>query len=272
MGREGRPLLSLPYGQRLLPGTLLGRYNRFLADVRLEQNGAVLTAHCVNTGRMEGLTRPGTRVWLSHHPERKTRLKYTWEITELDGYMVGTNTATPNRIVGELLARGLLRGLSGHTELRAEKSYGDGSRMDFWLLKGGREHFVEVKNCHLVYPDGRGYFPDSPSVRAARHMHELIEAAGRGVRAWVIFTVQRTAVFAVRPSDAHDPDFARAAREARAAGVRFIALQVHPTPEALVVERRIPVDLRPYPTARQEKWRAALRAQTPAWFRSAPEH
>ena len=270
-GAGAAPLLRLPYRRPLLAGVLLGRYKRFLADVRLEKSGEVVTAHCVNTGRMEGLTRPGRRVWLSHDPERKAKLKYTWEITEIDGRLVGTNTAMPNRIVGEMLAQGLLRGLSGAEEVRPEKSYGNGSRMDFWVLKGGRENYIEVKNCHLVYPDNRGYFPDSPSARAARHVEELMEAAGRGVRAWVVCTVQRPDVVAVRPSDAHDPVFARAAREAAAAGVRFVGLQVRPAPECLVVERRIPVDLRPYPTERQERWRAELRAQAPAWFREAPE-
>ena len=32
----------------------------------------------------------------------------------------------------------------------------------------------EVKNCHMVYPDGNGYFPDSVSARASRHMQELL--------------------------------------------------------------------------------------------------
>ena len=34
-------------------------------------------------------------------------------------------------------------------------------------------HYVEVKNCHLVYSDGWGYFPDSVSERASRHVEAL---------------------------------------------------------------------------------------------------
>lgn len=265
------PLLEIPYRQPLLPGILLGRYKRFLADVRLEGCGTRVTAHCVNTGRMEGLTKPGRRVWLSHDPEKKGRLKYTWEITEVDGQLTGTNTAMPNRIAAKLLDARLIRGLTRWEEMRAEKSYANGSRMDFWLREGLQEHYVEVKNCHLVYPDGRGYFPDSKSDRAAKHMRELMEAARKGIRAWVIFTVQRTDVRAVRPSDVHDPAFSDAAREAAGAGVTFLAFQVRPTPERLIVERRIPVDLRSYPTVRQAQWREELRAQAPAWFTNPPE-
>eukprot|EP00971_Amphidinium_carterae_P331543 6465173-Amphidinium_carterae.2 len=37
-----------------------------------------------------------------------------------------------------------------------------------------QRHYVEVKNCHMVYPDGNGYCPDSVSVRASRqHTNRL---------------------------------------------------------------------------------------------------
>lgn len=48
----------------LIRGTLIQRYQRFLADVRLT-NGEIVTAHCANTGSMMGrevVTRQGTRL------------------------------------------------------------------------------------------------------------------------------------------------------------------------------------------------------------------
>merc|ERR1740117_2389318 len=48
------------------------------------------------------------------------------------------------------------------------------SRVDFWLRDAdGVEHWLEVKNCHLVYADGWGYFPDSVSERCKRHCRDL---------------------------------------------------------------------------------------------------
>ncbi|MEM9191977.1 MAG: DNA/RNA nuclease SfsA, partial [Myxococcota bacterium] len=130
--------------------------------------------------------------------------------------------------------------------LRREVAYAPGSRIDFVLDRAEGPHFIEVKNCHLVYPDRRGYFPDSVSERAARHMSELAELARAGERASVIFTVQRPDARSIRPSDLHDPRFATEVRRAAEAGVRFTALAIRPTLTGYVVESPIPVDVRPY--------------------------
>jgi sugar fermentation stimulation protein A len=58
----------------LTAGTLLRRYQRFVADVKLE-TGEIVTAHCPNTGSMQGCCEPGRTVYLSKHnnPNRKRR-------------------------------------------------------------------------------------------------------------------------------------------------------------------------------------------------------
>lgn len=256
---SAQPLLVIPHETPLLEGRLLRRYNRFLADIDLPGVG-IVAAHCVNTGCMEGLVRPGARVWVSHHPSPSRKLVYTWEMVEVDGVLVGANTAMPNRFVRRLIEARLLRGLSRFDEVVAERRYGTNSRVDFWLRKGRSEHFVEVKNCHLVYPDGRGYFPDSVSERASKHLEELIDVVRSGHRATVLFTIQRPDARAIRPSDVHDPVFAETARRAHAAGVAFRALLIVPTREGYIVDRQVPVDSRPYGLRRQRRWREQHRA------------
>lgn len=246
----------------LVEGRLLRRRKRFLADVELA-DGSVVTAHCVNTGAMEGLTRPGLTVWISRAANPKRKLAWTWELAEVDGRIYGTNTAEPNRIVRELLERSALPWLGKFDEMRPEKPYGEGSRVDFWLRRGRREVYLEVKNCHLIYPDGRAYFPDSVSARATGHLEELAAVASRNVRSHVLFTCQMPGVKAVRPSDVHDPDFAAAARRVRGEGVRFSALEIVHTPEEIRITRRLPVDLKPYGLARIERWRRAGRSSSP---------
>jgi sugar fermentation stimulation protein A len=250
------PLLVVPHETPLVRGRFLGRRKRFFADVRLDDRREVV-AHCVNTGRMEGMLRPGARVWLSPAPEGRARkLAFTWELVELDGTLLGANTSMANRLVRALLVARRLAGFRRYSELRPEYRYGERSRVDFWVRSGTRQHFVEVKNCHLVHPDGVGYFPDAPSERAVRHLRELALEVARGHQATVVFSVLRRGARRVRPSDFHDPTFASAAREAARAGVRFRALEIRPTLRDYVIERELPVDLRPYSTERVALWHA----------------
>lgn len=221
-------------------------------------SGEVVTAHCVNTGAMEGLTRPGIPVWLSDSNNPKRKLKYTWELAEVDGRMWGVNTSLPNRMVARLLEGQHLPWLAHWTAIRAEKKYGEKSRVDFWLTDADREHFLEVKNCHLLYPDGYAYFPDCVSARAAGHLHELcncITDSDGGVTAEVLFVVQIDGATGVRPSDLHDPTFATAARLAASHGVKFSAIGVSHTAEAITIYGPLPVDLEPYETLKHELWR-----------------
>ncbi len=255
--------IRIPRTRTLQEGVLIRRYKRFLADVELT-DGRLVTAHCVNTGAMEGLTQPGIRVWVSAAQNPARKLAFTWELAEVGGLIYGVDTSAPNRFVRDLLSRRLLPWLADYDELAAEKRYpGTLRRADFWMRSGEREVWIEVKNCHLVYPDSRAYFPDCVSDRAAAHMRELAamtrEGEGR-VSAETLFFVQTPGATAVRPSDVHDPVFAEAARTAALAGVRFSALLVLQTPEKTVIEARIPVDLKPYATDCVAGWREEARS------------
>lgn len=250
-----------------MEGRLVERWDRFIAEVALE-NGTVVRAHCVNPGRMEGLLVRGSRVWLTPAPEgSKRKLRYTWTLMEHAGAIVGVDTTAPNRIVESALRAKAIPGLRRFRTLAREVKEPDGSRVDF-LLEGKTPHRVEVKNCHLVYPDGYAYFPDTVSERATRHVDHLADTVREGEKATVLFVVQRPEpIRAVRPSMLHDPDLADACRRAAEAGVRFRAVQVRPTPEAYEVTRTVPVDLEAYDPEPQIPWRDRGRALG-GWRRS----
>lgn len=247
--------LRIKRGIPLFSGRLIKRYNRFLADILLD-SGEEITAHCVNTGRMEGLTRPGLRVWVSlaKNPDRK--LKHTWELTEVAGEIIGTNTSFPNGFVKFLLEHRCLPMFPEYESFQSEVKIGPSHRVDFQLnLANGKRHLIEVKNCHLVYPDRIAYFPDSVSERATKHLHGLVECLDERTTASVLHFCQIPNVKALRPSDAHDPVFANAARLTKTQGLNFFGLCLLQTPEEIVVQGQIPVDLEPYSLAPVELWK-----------------
>jgi sugar fermentation stimulation protein A len=246
----------------LLEGRLVRRYERFIAEVRL--GGRVVRAHCVNPGRMEGMVVPDARVWLSEAPGR--HLPYTWELIELEGRLVGANTSLPNKLVGEVLRQRLLPGLDDATSVQAERVFGRGHRVDFLLERPSGAHYVEVKNCHLVYPDGLGYFPDSVSARATSHVEALTRLVKKGAQATVLFTLQRDDAQGLRPSAFHDPAFASAMRAAVKAGLTTRAVRLVPTLEGIRFDGEVPVDVERHAVAEVRDWSRAY-DETSGWQR-----
>ena len=93
---------------------------------------------------------------------------------------------------------------------------------------------MEVKGCTLEV-DGIGYFPDAPSLRGVKHLHELIRAKGEGYQAAVAFVIQMDGVKEVRPNTATHPEFALALAEAKRAGVEVLMLQCHIEPDEILI-------------------------------------
>ncbi|MBW2096113.1 MAG: DNA/RNA nuclease SfsA [Deltaproteobacteria bacterium] len=209
----------------LLKGTLLRRYKRFIADVKL-QNGHVVAAHCPNSGSMEACAESGRPVYLSrHHKNPNRRLKYTWEIIDMPSSLVGVNTLVPNRLVTLAIRAGVVPELAGYDTTRSEVKYGTNSRIDILLEKNGNRCFVEVKNCTLV-SDGTACFPDAVTARGLKHLVELQEQVCRGHRAVMFYLVQRMDAHVFRPADHIDPAYGRELRKALKNGVEILVYDV----------------------------------------------
>jgi sugar fermentation stimulation protein A len=229
----------------LVPGTLIKRYKRFLADVTLD-SGETITASCPNTGSMMGLTTPGNRVWLStsDSPTRKYRhtLEVIEDITHGDACLVGINTNHPNRIVAEAISDGRLTPLKGYDSLRREVKYGANSRIDILLEdeKKGRA-YVEIKNVHLLRKKGLAEFPDSVTSRGAKHLGELADMVREGHRAVMLFLIQRPDATRIALADDIDPAYGEAFDAAIAAGVEPLAYRCVITPDAIAIDKKIKI-------------------------------
>jgi sugar fermentation stimulation protein A len=205
----------------LVRGSLLRRYKRFLADIRLA-DGAEITAHCANPGAMLGLAAPGAEVWLLPHDDPRRKLAWSWELERVGDGLVGINTAHPNRLAAEAIAEGRLPALAGYAGLRREVPYGRASRVDLLLTAPGRPIcYVEVKNVHLKRGE-TAEFPDCVTARGTRHLAELAAMAAAGHRAVMLYVVQRGDCRGFRLAADLDPAYDLAFRHARAAGVEAL--------------------------------------------------
>lgn len=237
----------------LVPGTLLQRYKRFLADVRLD-SGETITATCPNTGSMLGLTAPGTRIWLSTSDSPTRKYRHTWEMVEADlgrgPSLVGINTGHPNRLVADAIVKGMVASLADYAILRREVKYGRNSRIDILLEDPARGAcYVEVKNVHMMRRHGLAEFPDCVTERGVKHLAELTEMVRSGHRAVMIYLVQRNDAARFTFAEDLDPTYAAAFLAARAAGVEAFALKCRLSPEEIAVDREIPIRFRA-PSAR----------------------
>lgn len=207
----------------LIPGVLVKRYKRFLADVEL-QDGTVITAHCPNPGAMTGYAAPGLRVLLSRSANPARKLAHTWELVHNGACWIGVNTGLANAVVEEGLRKGALPGLAGYGEIRREAAYGTSSRVDFLLQGPAGRCYLEVKSVTMVAADGCYAFPDAVTERGLKHLRELSAMAEAGHRAVLLFLIQRrdgrAGVF--RAAAEIDPAYARGLEEAAARGVEIL--------------------------------------------------
>jgi sugar fermentation stimulation protein A len=235
---------SLDYAMRwpmpLIPGRLVRRYKRFLADVALEDGGEV-TVHCPNPGRMLGLDAPGARVWLSRSGNLRRVLPHTLELVEADGGLVGINTMHPNRLVEEAIAAGAIPELAGYDVVRREVRYDERCRIDLLLRGEGRpDCFVEVKNVHLRRTAG-AEFPDAVTLRGTKHLGALARQVAAGARAVVVYVVQRTDCADFRIAADIDPVYAASFRAALAGGVEALCYGCAVDLEGLRLTQPLPI-------------------------------
>lgn len=98
-----------------------------------------------------------------------------------------------------------------------------------------------MKGVTLFDAQGVACFPDAPTERGVKHLHELIAARRAGHPAGLCFVLQRDNVIGVKPNDITHPAFGQALREAAAAGVSLRAVCCHVTPDACTVSHEVPV-------------------------------
>jgi len=230
----------MQFTQNLIEGTLVKRYKRFLADVRL-RNEEEITAHCPNSGSMITCIEENAPVLLSYssNPSRKT--PFTWELIQLNGGWVCINTQHANAVAFEALQNGIIPSLSGFSLTKREVTFGD-SRFDIYAERGDEKWFIEVKSVTLKL-NGEASFPDSVTSRGLKHLYTLAEAKKQGYRVAMLYVVMRSDVDFFRPAREIDPEYAAALREVADQGVNVFVVGTTITPEGITIDKELPFEI-----------------------------
>lgn len=160
------------------------------------------------------------------------------------------------------------KGAADQLRIKSETRFGD-SRFDFYVESTGQEEnpaptecpaptdssaskenpsspaqsdvrkaFIEVKGVTLE-DGGHARFPDAPTQRGVKHIHELIRAREEGYGAYIIFVVQMEEVTDVSPNYETHPQFGEALAKAEEAGVKILAYNCLVEPDRLEVKEPI---------------------------------
>lgn len=219
----------------LIPGRLIKRYKRFLADIELV-TGEVITAHCPNTGPMTGICAINSLVQVSKSDNPQRKLPYTWEMIQLGSTWVGTNTAIPNRVIKLALQQQLLPELANrYSIVKSEVSYGKDqkSRIDFFLTGDASQPaiYVEVKSVTLTR-ENLALFPDTVTTRGQKHLRELTDLLP-GTKAVMLYFINRGDCDRFAPSDTCDPKYGELLRQAVDQGVEVLPYRFEITPQGI---------------------------------------
>ena len=180
----------MKFKSKLIPGLFIKRYKRFFVDVKT--NSEIITAHCPNTGSMLGLLKKNNKVWLSKSNNLNRKLKFTLEIIKVNKSKVGVNTHSTNKIVHHALKNNFFKQFSKILNIKPEVKFNKKTRFDFLIEDTKDKFFIEVKNVTLSRKPGLAEFPDTITDRGLKHINELINAAKKGYKSYILFVVQRS--------------------------------------------------------------------------------
>ncbi|MFX1498308.1 MAG: DNA/RNA nuclease SfsA [Promethearchaeota archaeon] len=188
-------------------GIFLSRPNRFVAEIEFEKK--IELAHVHDPGRLKELLIKGSEILFTHS---YGKLKYYIKAVKAEDEWILIDTALHSKIAKSIFK--YIPKLSAVKEIKKEIPLGN-SRIDFMLDKVP----LEVKGVTLV-KEGIALFPDAPTERGTRHVHEIIKNDGI-----ILFLIFRSAL-KFSPNWDMDPKFSKKLSEANAQHIPIITARI----------------------------------------------
>lgn len=226
------------YKDIILKGTLIKRYKRFFADVKVYNK--ILTTYCPNTGSLKGLLEEGNEVLVAKVDNPKAKLKYRLEAIKSNDVYVGINTSLPNLIVSNsILDKKLLKEFTG--TLRREVKYGVNSKIDILLEENNHKTFIEIKSVTMSREKGIAEFPDAITSRGSKHLIELSKTVNANTSCYLIYLIQRADIKSFRIAKDIDKEYYENSLIAKKNGVKFIAYSCNVNEQGIEIEKEIKI-------------------------------
>jgi len=231
--------LEMEFTKTLIKGKLIKRYKRFFMDVKLSKE--IVTAHCPNTGSMQGLLDEGNDVYLLPNNDPKRKLKYGLEIIKSRKNLVGVNTHMANKIVHHGLKNNLIKELRNSEIIKPEVFFNKETRFDFFIEKNNQKSFIEVKNVTLFRDNKMAEFPDAVTSRGSKHLLTLIDAIKKGYKTYLLFLVQIQNMEYFKIAKDIDKEYYNNFLIAKKAGVNFLAYRCNISSKKINIEKKLKI-------------------------------
>jgi len=228
------------FENKLISGLFIKRYKRFFVDIKI--NNKIVTAHCPNTGSMNGLLNKGNKVWLSTSNNPNRKLKYTLEIIEDDKSKVGVNTHSTNKIVKHAILNNLIKEFNNITEIKPEVNFGTNTRFDFLIIHKKKKVFLEVKNVTLSRKKGIAEFPDAITARGLKHIKELIIASKKNYKIFLLFLIQRNDCSEFSIAKDIDPEYRNALIKAAKNKLNILCYDCKFSSKGIILNKQIKIN------------------------------
>ena len=229
----------MKFTKSLIKGKLIKRYKRFFVDVKL--NNKIVTAHCPNTGSMQGLLEKDNEVYLLKNDDPKRKLKYGLEIIKTKKNLVGINTHMANKIVNHGLENNLIKEIRDIDLIKSEVFFNKETRFDFLIEKNKEKIFLEVKNVTLFRDKNTAEFPDTVTERGSKHLLTLIEAIKKGYKTFLIFLVQVQNMKNFKIAKDLDAKYYQNYLKAKKAGVNFLAYRCKINSKEILIDKKLKI-------------------------------
>ena len=215
--------------ENTVAGIFVRRINRFTAEVLID--GETELVHVKNTGRLQELLLPEAKVTLQKKLNENRKTAYDLiSVYKPKLKWVNIDSLAPNALMKQQLTS------LNYDLVKPEYTYGN-SRIDFYMERNGEKFLTEVKGCTLaddLHP-GTGLFPDAPTERGVKHLHELAKAAKEGYHCTIAFVIQMNGIHRVFPNEAKQPEFKEALVKAAKAGVQIVCYSCHVEAESIKI-------------------------------------